>query len=356
MLDSIDLLAGTILIVDDNAINVSVAEAILKKEGYAFIDTCTVPFEVRNRYRDKRHDIVLLDIHMPGLSGLDVMQQLIEDFPDDYLPILVLTADTAPDVRLKALANGAKDFITKPFDKSEMRLRVRNILQVQLMQKALRQYNETLEQRVQERTRQLQESQISLIECLGRAAEFRDNETGQHVIRMSRMSARLGEAMGLCASDCDMLLKASPMHDLGKIGIPDSILLKPGALEADEWATMKQHTEIGSRILADVGGELLNAAATIASTHHERWDGSGYPNGLKGEEIPVFTRIVSICDVFDALLSARPYKQAWAVEDAIDHIRHNSGSHFDPEVVRVFESVLPQLLQIRSEHPDSIRH
>jgi putative two-component system response regulator len=356
MLNNIDVHSGKILVVDDNSINISVLEAILRKDGFSNIETCAIPTDVCERYRQNQHDIILLDVHMPGLSGMDIMGLLTNEYPNRYLPIIVLTADTSPDVRLKALHSGAKDFITKPFDKAEVRLRVRNILHVALLQNALRDHNIKLEEKVFERTKQLEDAQIKLIECLAKAGEFRDNETGQHVYRMSKMSALLAEAMGLDEHECELILHASPMHDIGKIGIPDSILLHPGKLDSGAWDIMKNHADIGCQIMADVGGELLNTAANIARTHHERWDGTGYPAGLKGKDIPLHGRIVAVCDVFDALLSERPYKKPWSVDAAVAYIADNSGSHFDPGVVEVFQIVLPTMLAIREQHPDCGLH
>ncbi len=347
-----DVHTGRILVVDDNPVNIAIVEKILNHEGYRHIDAVTDPTQVAGLYRDNHYDLILLDVHMPELSGFDVMAQLSHDNPEDYLPILILTADHSEKTRNLCLASGAKDFIGKPFDRVEVLLRVRNILEVRLLHRAVINHNILLEQKVRERTQQLYQAQVKLIECLGKAAEYRDNETGMHVIRMSHASAMLGKAMGLSESECEVILQASPMHDIGKIAIPDEVLLKPGQLEGKEWETMKTHAEVGAEILGDYDSQLMQVASLIARTHHERWDGEGYPQGLKGEEIPLYTRIVTVCDVFDALTSSRPYKNAWSVADAMAYLHENSGSHFDPRVVERFAEILEDVVALRDNFPD----
>lgn len=347
-----DVHNGRILIVDDNPVNIAIVEKILSHEGYRRIDATTNPVQVADLYRDNDYDLLLLDVHMPEMTGFDVMAQLSREYPGDYLPILILTADHSEQTRNQCLASGAKDFIGKPFDRAEVLLRVRNILEVRMLHKAVLNHNALLEQKVRERTEQLYQAQVKLIECLGKAAEYRDNETGMHVIRMSHASALLGKAMGLGEDECEVILQASPMHDIGKIAIPDEVLLKPGGLEAKEWETMKTHAEVGAEILGDYDTQLMQVAAQIARTHHERWDGQGYPQGLKGEEIPLYTRIVTVCDVFDALTSARPYKSAWSAEDAMAYLQENSGSHFDPRVVSHFADILQDVVALRETYPD----
>jgi putative two-component system response regulator len=191
------------------------------------------------------------------------------------------------------------------------------------------------------------------IQCLGKAAEYRDNETGMHVVRMSKTSARIAKELGWDDDQCDLILHASPMHDIGKIGIPDHILLKPGELDIDEWEIMQSHTSIGGKILSTSGSDLFRAAAEIAETHHEKWDGSGYPEGLIGEEIPIMSRIVAVSDTFDALISERPYKKPWPVQEAVTYVRENSGKHFDPEVIEAFTNCLEDILAICESHSDN---
>ena len=229
---------------------------------------------------------------------------------------------------------------------------IRNMLEVRMLNQAIKRQNQILEEKVYERTRELDETRLEIIRRLGRAAEYRDNETGLHIIRMSQYSQILGLADGMTESEADMLLNASPMHDIGKIGIPDSILLKPGKLTPDEWKIMKTHSTIGAEILSGHQSELMMEARQIALMHHEKWDGSGYPKGRSGDEIPLVGRIVAIADVFDALTTVRPYKKAWNVEDAVDYIAQNSASHFDPRLVELFLKILPEVLIIRAKYPE----
>lgn len=219
----------------------------------------------------------------------------------------------------------------------------------------IRLQNAMLEVKVQERTKELHDAHLELVQRLGRAAEYRDNETGFHIIRMGQYSALLGRAAGMTEAECEMLLHASPMHDIGKIGIPDRILLKPGKLDPEEWEIMKTHTLIGSELLSGSSSPLMQMAAIIAETHHEKWDGSGYPHGLKGEEIPLVGRICALCDVFDALTTERPYKKAWSVADAVAEIERGSGTHFDPRLVELFKQMLPEILAVKDRYADPLQ-
>ncbi len=350
------LRAAKILIVDDQAPNVILLAKMLAAEGYQNVVSVTDSRQVADLYLQHRFDLVLLDLNMPYLTGFDVMQQLRELEPDgSYIPILVLTAQPDMQTRLRALESGARDFLSKPFDRLEVLTRIRNMLEVRMMHNQIRDQNRVLEEKVQERTRELADTRFEIIRRLGRAAEYRDNETGLHIIRMSKYSQLLGRAAGMDKAQCELLLNASPMHDIGKIGIPDHILLKPGKLDADEWAVMKTHPEIGAKILSGHASELMEMACEIALTHHEKWDGSGYPKGLRGEDIPLSGRVVALCDVFDALTTARPYKLAWPVEKAIAYIHENSGKHFDPALTQLCPDVLPAILEVRAQYaePDS---
>ena len=290
---------------------------------------------------------------MPGCNGFEVMEGLQRVQGDDYLPILVLSAQRDDKTRLRALESGAKDFVNKPFEATEILARIGNMLEVRLLHIQARDQNKTLEEKVAERTQKLEKTRMEVIHRLGRAAEFRDNETGLHVIRMSRFSQRLAQQIGLPDDECDLILNASPMHDIGKIGIPDRILLKPGKLTEAEWEIMKTHSEIGAKLLSGSESRLMQTAETIAMTHQERWDGSGYPLGLKGKEIPLVGRIIAVADVFDALTSERPYKKAWPVDDSASEIIKKSGVHFDPEIVSAFKETLPDLLVIKEAFSDS---
>ncbi|MDH5654746.1 MAG: response regulator [Spirochaetia bacterium] len=354
--NNLDTKSSKILVVDDEATNVRLLEKMLAAVGYEHVLSTQDPREVENMLRKDNSDLILLDINMPYMDGYQVMDHLntLEDL--DIPPILVLTAQGSKEYRQRALDGGARDYITKPFDMDELTSRVRNLLEVHLAQKMIKEQNKILDQKVEERTHQLQiaqdklhDSRLQIVRRLGRAAEYRDNETGLHIIRMSKISALLGASAGLNEYECDLLLNASPMHDIGKIGIPDNVLLKPGKLTKEEFEVIQSHPQIGANILAEDESDLLKMAHDIALTHHEKWDGSGYPAGLKGEEIPLSGRIAALADVYDALTSRRPYKEPWPVEKAVEYIKENSGKHFDPSLVEKFLELLPEILKISSE-------
>lgn len=341
-----------ILIVDDNAANVALLEGILANDEFHNIHATTDPRTVEGLQAAQPFDLILLDYRMPHMDGVEVMHRLARAMRDDYLPVLVLTAQDDRATRLKALEAGAKDFITKPFDSVEVLHRIRNMLEVRRLYNDRKRENERLEAAVRARTHELEETRRKIIERLGRAGEYRDNETGMHVIRMSKCCQLLALRAGLPETEAELILQASPMHDVGKIGVPDSILLKPGKLTTDEWELMKTHAEIGGDIIGDDPSALLQAARVIALTHHEKWDGTGYPRGLSGEDIPIAGRIAAICDVFDALLSERPYKQPWSFDEAVAYIRDNAGRHFDPRLARLFLEALPEIMVIRETYKD----
>jgi len=343
---------ASVVVVDDNPANVALLGKLLRNEGYENVTGFTDPRLVQSHYEKNRVDIVLLDIRMPHMDGFEVMAALKSVALDDYLPILVLTAQTDIETRHRALAEGAKDFLNKPFEHAEALNRIYNILDVRLMHNKIRDHNAELEKKVHARTREIEETRLDVIRRLGRAAEYRDNETGFHVIRMSKYCECLALAAGMSEHDATVLLNASPMHDVGKIGIPDAVLLKPGKLDPDEWEIMKSHSSIGGEILSEGDSELMHVARTVALTHHENWDGTGYPEGLKGEEIPLAGRIASICDVFDALLSDRPYKKAWTVEEAAEFMRQESARKFDPELLKLFFDISDEILVIRERWSD----
>lgn len=346
---------STILIVDDEIVNVKLLDKLLSSVGYSHILMTQKPTEVLDIVKNNNIDLIILDLNMPEMSGFDVMQQLHQAHIE-YMPsILVLTAQHSREFRIEALEQGARDFVTKPFDRTELLARVRNLLEVKLADKFMSEQNRMLEDMVQKRTHELHHTRLQVVQRLGRAAEYRDNETGLHIIRMSQMSAMLGNASGLDAAQCDLILNASPMHDIGKIGIPDRILQKPGKLDADEWEIMKTHAQIGADLLDGDDSELLKMARTIALTHHEKWNGRGYPNGLAGEDIPLVGRIVAIADVFDALTSDRPYKKAWPVKDAIDLIHSESGEHFDPQLVTHFMNIIEDVINISEKYADKTK-
>ncbi|WP_240796846.1 HD domain-containing phosphohydrolase [Terasakiella sp. SH-1] len=342
-----------ILVVDDKPANVMLLEQLLEEEGYGNVISTTDSREVLNIYQSRQIDMVLLDIRMPFMDGLEVMEALREVVgEDDYLPILVLTAQTDIETHKKALAAGARDFLTKPFQPWEVFQRIHNLLETRIFYNNQRGRADELEIQVQKRTRQIHETQLEVVRRLGRAGEYRDNETGAHVVRMSKSCKLLALRAGLGEIFSELILQASPMHDVGKIGIPDDILLKPGRLDEDERLIMKRHVEIGVDIIGEFDSDMLSLAREIAQTHHEKWDGSGYPHGLSGEEIPISGRISAICDVFDALTSERPYKKAWSIEDALTYLQENAGSHFDPRLVVQFIEIIPEICSLRLEHPD----
>ena len=350
--------AASILIVDDQQSNVDVLQKMLRNYGFRNLFATTDPRQVADMYRQHRYDLVLLDIRMPHLGGFEVLGQLTEiersSQAESYLPVLMLTAQDDMPTRLRALDEGAQDFITKPYVHAEVLHRVCNMLEVRLLHNAVRDQNRNLEEQVRRRTHELHETRLEIIRRLGKAVDYRDNETGNHVVRMSQYCARLSTEIGWSAEQRELLLNASPMHDIGKIGIADHILLKPGKFEPHEWEIMKTHAEIGATILSEGDSELLELAREIALTHHEKWDGSGYPNGLKGEDIPQSGRVVAVADVFDALTSSRPYKKAWAVEDAIAFMKDNSGTHFDPEVIESFLAILPEIFTVRENNMEPV--
>lgn len=347
-----DILKARILVVDDNESNVALLEETLKSAGYTSILGVTDPRQVAELYEGYKPDLVLLDINMPHMDGYQVMEKLKEIEKDDYPPILTLTAQQDKETRLRALQSGAKDFLTKPFDRIETLTRIHNMLEVRLLHNHVRDHNIILERKVRERTAQLHDTRLEIIRRLGLAAEYKDNETGLHIIRISKMCQTMGKAAGMTQSDAELLLNASPMHDIGKIGIPDRILLKPGKLDAGEWKTMQTHASIGADMLSGHSSELLNMAKEIALTHHEKWDGSGYPMGLKGEGIPLAGRICAVCDVFDALTSVRSYKKAWSVEDSVKEVQRGSGTHFDPDMVDIFTETLDKIVSIKNRHKE----
>jgi putative two-component system response regulator len=299
-----------------------------------------------------RPDLILLDLHMPHLDGLEVMAQLAEVAEASYLPILILSADVTPEARRQALSRGAKDFVNKPFQQDEILLRIKTLLETRLLYLQIQTQNQILEARVRERTRALEEAQVEIIERLAVAAEFRDDNTGQHTQRVGQMSALLARQLGLPDTQVSLIRRAAPLHDVGKLGVPDTILLKLGKLSEEEFAVVKTHTVIGARILSGGKFPLLRLAEEIAFSHHERWDGSGYA-GIPGTRIPLAGRIVSVADVFDALTQQRPYKPAWPVSDAIAEIDRQRGRQFDPDVVDAFIRVIEQQPTVADARNDS---
>jgi putative two-component system response regulator len=328
--------SARILVVDNEASNVRTLSRILHAAGYTNVVATTDPTKVLTLFAEQEPDLVLLDLHMPVLDGVAVLEHLAEvAAPHSYLPVLVLTGDSSQQARRRALSKGAKDFVTKPFEVDEVLLRIRNLLETKYLHREIAAENVLLEQRVKERTVDLEGAHLDTLERLAVAAEFRDDDTGRHTERVAASSALLGRVAGLDGEAVELLRRAAPLHDLGKIGIPDVILRKPGPLTPDEWEIMKTHTTAGARILGGGKSRVMRLAEEIALSHHERWDGTGYPEARAGEAIPLVARVVAVADVFDALTSDRVYRKAWASEDALAHIQGQAGSHFDPAVARL---------------------
>lgn len=310
------------------------------KAGYTTVHATTSPVELPQILEHGWPDLVLLDLNMPGMDGYAVMDLLADlNTTGTYLPVLVLTADANTATRDRALAGGAMDFVTKPFDRTEVLLRIRNLLETRMLHARLEQANATLEARVQQRTSQLRRAQLEAVDKLALAAEYRDDETGRHIRRVGRVSRLIASHIGLPEAEAELIGHAAPLHDLGKIQVPDAILLKPGTLDEDERAVVMTHTEIGWELLRDAESPILRMAAVMARHHHDRWDGQGY-NDLARDEIPLPARIVSVADVFDALTHRRCYKDAWPVPDAITAISAASGTQFDPSLVEAFLDVV----------------
>ena len=328
-----------ILIVDDDPSNVALLQRLLGLLGYTNIVGTQQPRLVPGIFQELDPDVILLDLNMPEMDGYELMAVLRASVSEStFLPILVLTADVSAEAKQRALEAGAIDLLTKPFDHAEVSLRIRNIIRTRRLHVALQDYNHTLELQVAERTAELDDARVEILERLALAAEYRDDDTGLHTRRVGHSSALIARELGLPLPQVQVLERAAPLHDVGKIGIPDSILLKPASLTQDEFEQMKRHTAIGAGILSGSRHELLRMAETIALTHHERWDGDGYL-GLRSDEIPLEGRIVAVADVFDALTHERPYKEAWPAFRAVAEISAQAGKQFDPSVVSAFLEV-----------------
>lgn len=340
---------GKILLVDDDPMIVHLLKRLLEKEGYRRVIGISDPGKVESCYRDLAPDLVILDLIMPGVVGHDLIRRLHRLETRGYAPILVLSACDDPAEKVEALKAGARDYLVKPFLAYELMARVRNMLELRQLYLLADEKRSALQKEVQQRSAQIVRAHHEILQRLGMACEFRDDETGNHTRRLGAYAGLLAEQLGLDATTCNLLRLASPMHDIGKVGIPDQILLKPGKLTSDEFEVIKTHTTIGARLLGGSDIPLIRAAEQIALTHHEKWDGTGYPRQLQGTDIPLAGRIVAVCDVFDALLSERPYKRAWTLEETVAEIERCRGAHFDPAIVEAFLAVSPHLAQVRFE-------
>jgi len=339
-----NLRTHTILVVDDNEDNLLVLSSLLRKQ-YKVKTTLSGAEALIIACMEDRPDLILLDIMMPEMDGYEVILQLKSDPRTARIPVIFLTARSGSVEEEKGLKLGAVDYITKPIVRSLALQRIRT--QVDLYDQ-----NNALEMRVQERTVELHHSRLEIIQRLSTAAEFKDDDTGMHILRMSEYSALLADAAGLPPEEVETLKNAAPMHDVGKIGVPDAVLKKPGALTDEEWGIMRSHCAWGAKIIGEHDDPLLTAAATIALGHHEKWDGTGYPHQVEGEDIPFIARIVAIADVFDALTSKRLYKEAWPFDKAMALIKEEGGKHFDPALASLFLDLAPAIQDVMKRHTE----
>jgi putative two-component system response regulator len=339
-----DLIRPTVLVVDDTPENIHVLSGVLQEEYSVRVATSGEKAIAAAR-ADPQPDLILLDVKMPVMDGYEVCRRLKNDYQTQRIPVIFVTALGESEDEARGFELGAVDYIVKPINPAIVRARVRTHVQLYDQKRHLLEL-------VQQRTRELEDTRLQIIRRLGRAAEFKDDETGYHVIRMSHYCRMLAVAGGIPEHRAELLFNAAPMHDVGKIGVPDSILEKPGPLTPDEWSIVKRHPVIGAGIIGRHNNELLEMARVVALTHHERWDGSGYPRALRGEAIPLVGRIVAIADAFDALTSTRPYKQAWPVEEAVALLRREAGRQFDPRLIPKFLEMLPQVKDIMGQYSE----
>ncbi len=339
-----------VVIIDDAQINVTLLQHLVRKlqdcEPVCFTD----PLAGLEWCLAHEPDLLIVDYMMPKLSGVELTARFRARYPD--VPILMVTANHESELRHQALQQGVTDFLNKPLDNTEFLARAKNMLALRQSHKNLADRASWLADEVRKATAQIVAQEREMIFTLAKAAEYRDPETGAHILRMAHYSKHIARVLGLSLEQQELLLESAPMHDIGKVGIADMILLKPGKLTEEEFSIMKQHAVIGAQILDTSSSPLLKVAAVIAHTHHEKFDGSGYPRGLAGEEIPLFGRIVAVADVFDALTSERPYKKAWSIEKATELIRDGAGKHFDPAGVEAFFTDFDNVLAIKNQFVD----
>ncbi len=343
-----------VLIVDDTEINLILFGALVKKlddcQAHVFAD----PREALAWVTGHVPDLIIVDYMMPDLDGIEFIR-LVRAMPGHALvPILMITANDQKQIRYQALDLGANDFLTKPIDKVEFLARARNMLGLNQARKHMADHASWLAQEVRQATQEIVKRERETVFRLAKAAEYRDPETGAHILRMAHYSQLIARELGLSEADQQLILEAAPMHDIGKVGIADKILLKPGRLTAEEFEVMKQHAVFGYELLSGSTSPLLQAAAEIAKGHHEKFDGTGYPEGTRGEAIPIFSRIVAVADVFDALTSERPYKKAWEVEAAVDFLTSGAGTHFDPACVKAFLNAWDDVELIRNKYQEDL--
>ena len=344
-----------VCIIDDNDTNLMLFEQIVRRLGDDLLISCFAdPIQAVARCGEEVPDLVLVDYMMPGMDGHEVLRRLRALPAARDVPIVMVTAASERSVRQTALELGATDFIAKPIETGEVKARLTNLLALRRNHLQLKDRNVWLADEVRRATRTIADREEELIVRLSRAAEFRDPETGAHISRMAHYSTLIATSLGLSAEECDLILRASPMHDIGKLGIPDGILLKPGRLDPDEMDVMRKHAQIGFSILDGSDSRMIRMGAEIALSHHEKFDGTGYPAGLAGEAIPFTGRIVAVADVFDALTSLRPYKPAWDLDKAAAFVKEYAGSHFDPACAEAFLSHWSEVLKIRERFADPV--
>jgi len=355
----------TILVTDDDPPIRTVLSDILAGEGYRVLQASSGR-ETLDLLAHDEVDVVLLDINMPGMDGLETTRRIKGEPSLKHIPVVIVTGLEDTKSRIEALKLGADDFLTKPPHMAELIARVRSLIKVKAYHDHLLNYQKQLKDTVEQRTQELKKtltelaqtnerlkrSSLSTIHCLSRAAEYKDEDTAAHIRRIGEYTRIIGREIGMSGYEQEMLIYATPMHDIGKIGIPDRILLKPGKLDPEEWVIMQQHTIFGCKILTVEADGFLELARSIALTHHERWDGSGYPQGLAGEKIPVAGRITAVADVFDALSSNRPYKKALPLEESASIVFGERGAHFDPRMVDAFVAVQEEIFTIRQNYKD----
>lgn len=346
----------TVLVVDDEPNNVKLLELLLHGEGYTTI-AAKNGSEALTLAAAENPDLILLDVMMPDMDGFETVARLKADPRTKPVPVIMVTALDDRDSKLRALQAGAEEFLSKPIDRADLTVRVRNLLRLKEYGDFLANHNRMLDEQVKQRTAELEEAYRDTVFTLVRAAEHKDEETGHHVRRISHYCKVLAEAMNMPADFHDVIFNASPMHDIGKIGIPDYVLLKPGGFTPEEWEIMRTHCTLGASILGSGTSPYTRMGAEIALNHHERWDGSGYPNGLKGEAIPLSARIMQICDVYDALRSKRPYKLPFDHARSVEIITRGDGrvepGHFDPAVLACFAAQADRFAAIYAQHADA---
>ncbi len=345
----------TALILDDQTISLMILEELVRSIGSDIHVECfTDPVEALSWAKKNPFDLALTDYKMPKMDGIEFTSWLrqIPDCAD--IPVVIVTCVEDKSVRYRALEAGATDFLSKPIDHHECRARCKNLLQLRKQQVIITDKAKWLEREIYRKTNELELREKETLLRLAKAGEYRDEETGNHIVRMAEFAHLIAEEMNLDTELCEVIRLATPMHDIGKIGIPDGVLLKPGRLTSSEWEIMRTHAKIGYEILRDSQSCYVNAGAVIALGHHEHYDGKGYPQGLVGNEIPIEARVAAVADVFDALQSERPYKKAWSLDRTIEYMRTQRGTHFDPDCIDAFVSKLDTVTAIQNTYVDDI--